>query len=69
MTDKKKPNEGKRALQVWIDEETHTKFKSICSLRGLNMTEVTENMIEQWIADQSVSIPWLKEALKMRDKD
>lgn len=59
-TEKKKPYEGKKALQVFIDEETHAKFKALCSLRGTKMTEVTADLIEKWVAEQIKSTPWMK---------
>ncbi|EHX9243996.1 hypothetical protein K3712_000526 [Escherichia coli] len=52
--------EGKTSLQVWIDEETHLKFKTLCTLRKIKMTEVTAKLIDDWIAEEEDKNPWMK---------
>ena len=52
--------EGRKALQVYLDEETHAQFKAFCSLRNKKMSEVTDELIKQWIQEQMKKSPWLK---------
>ena len=56
--------EGKTSLQVWIDEETHMKFKMICTLRGMKMTQVTERMILDFVNEEMNKLSNLEKAIR-----
>lgn len=50
MAGNKRP-EGTTSLQVWIDKDTHKKFKAICSLLDTKMTEQVTKMIEDFVKE------------------
>ncbi|ELO4930448.1 hypothetical protein QUR06_000245 [Escherichia coli] len=43
---------GKAALQVWIEEETHFKFKMLCTMKKIKMTDVTAGLVEEWVKQE-----------------
>jgi|GEM_PF-6918951 len=53
-----------KPLQILLEPELHAKFKTLCSIQGVKMTEITKEMIEGWINSQYDDIPWLKETLQ-----
>lgn len=58
--DKKDYLEGRKALQVFLDEETHLQFKTLCTLKGVKMTETAADMVKEWIEKESRSKPWVR---------
>ena len=56
--------EGKSALQVWIDDETHMKFKMLCTMRKLKMTQITEELINEYVARETDKISWMQKAIR-----
>ncbi|WP_369463004.1 plasmid partition protein ParG [Citrobacter braakii] len=55
---------GKKALQVFLSEETHLKFKMICTMRGQKMSQVIEKMVDDYVLEESNKIDWLTKAIR-----
>lgn len=53
----KKYNVGRKALQVFLDEDTHTKFKALCAMRGVKMSDVISDMVEGWVVKEQKAGP------------
>ncbi len=46
------------SIRVYVPLEKKLKFKTICSSKGLVMTDVINELIDQWIAENDLpSIP------------
>jgi antitoxin component of RelBE/YafQ-DinJ toxin-antitoxin module len=38
-------DDKKKTITIWVDEDTHTKFKSVCASIGKTMTDVLEKPV------------------------
>lgn len=54
----KKYNVGRKALQVFLDEKTHVRFKALCAMRGVKMSDVISDMVDQWVKDNGKAPVW-----------
>lgn len=48
-----------KPVQVLLEPELHAVFKTICSIRGLKMTEISKDLIEAWVTEQKRAFPYL----------
>lgn len=55
------PEERKgKPLQIVLEEDTHARFKMMCSSQGLKMTLVIKELIDQWLLEEAKKKPWMK---------
>ncbi|MEG4917781.1 hypothetical protein [Microcoleus sp. B7-D4] len=45
------------SIRVYLLPELKDKFKTACFLNGLNMSDVTAALIEEWVAKNPVDLP------------
>ncbi|MEG4025514.1 hypothetical protein [Microcoleus sp. S13C4] len=45
------------SIRVYLLPELKDKFKTACFLNGLNMSDVTAALIEEWVAKNAVDLP------------
>jgi hypothetical protein len=45
------------SIRVYLLPELKDKFKTACFLNGLNMSDVTAALIEEWLANNAVDLP------------
>jgi hypothetical protein len=48
---------GEMSIRVYLLPELKDKFKTACFLNGLNMSDVTAALIEEWLAKNAVDLP------------
>lgn len=48
---------GEMSIRVYLLPELKDKFKTACFLKGLNMSDVTAALIEEWLAKNPVDLP------------
>ena len=48
---------GERSIRVYLLPELKDKFKTACFLNGLNMSDVTAALIEEWLTKNAVDLP------------
>jgi hypothetical protein len=48
---------GEMSIRVYLLPELKDKFKTACFLKGLNMSDVTAALIEEWLAKNAVDLP------------
>jgi hypothetical protein len=48
---------GEMSIRVYLLPELKDKFKTACFLNGLNMSDVTAALIEEWVAKNAVDLP------------
>lgn len=56
--DKKDYLVGRKALQVFLTEEMHMRFKLLCTAKGLKMTEVATELVEFWVSENEGTPIW-----------
>jgi hypothetical protein len=49
--------QGEVSIRVYLRPESKDKFKTACFLKGLNMSDVTAELIEEWLAKNAVDLP------------
>lgn len=49
-----------KSVQILMSPEDHAKFKTLCYLRGVKMTEISIQPINQWIEQEIAKNPWLR---------
>lgn len=54
--------QGEVSIRVYLLPESKDKFKTACFLKGLNMSDVTAELIEEWLAKNAVELPTSKPA-------
>ena len=48
---------GEMSIRVYLLPELKDKFKTACFLNGLNMSDVTATLIEEWLTKNAVDLP------------
>ncbi|MEG4576917.1 hypothetical protein QUA56_30240 [Microcoleus sp. N3A4] len=48
---------GEMSIRVYLLPELKDKFKTACFLNGLNMSDVTAALIEEWLTKNAVDLP------------
>ena len=48
---------GEMSIRVYLLPELKDKFKTACFFNGLNMSDVTAALIEEWVAKNAVDLP------------
>ncbi|UKP01452.1 hypothetical protein [Nostoc sp. UHCC 0870] len=49
--------QGEASIRVYLSPETKDKFKTTCFLKGLNMSDIAAELIEEWLAKNAVDLP------------
>ena len=47
---------GQEAVRVYMSPEKKRAFKSACASQGLEMSEVTNKLIDEWLKQNTLSI-------------
>jgi len=48
---------GEMSIRVYLLPELKDKFKTACFFKGLNMSDVTAALIEEWLEKNAVDLP------------
>jgi hypothetical protein len=48
---------GEMSIRVYLLPEVKEKFKTACFLKGLNMSDITAALIEEWLVKNAVELP------------
>lgn len=51
---------NQKPVQILMNPEDHAKFKTLCYLRGVKMTEITLQLIAEWVEKEAAKATWLK---------
>jgi ParG len=46
---------GQEAVRVYMSPEKKRAFKAACAAKGLEMSEVANNLIDEWLTENAVS--------------
>ncbi|BAY95869.1 MULTISPECIES: plasmid partition protein ParG [unclassified Tolypothrix] len=46
---------GQEAVRVYMSPEKKRAFKAACAAKGLEMSEVANNLIDEWLKENAVS--------------
>ncbi|MBH8561549.1 hypothetical protein I8748_05045 [Nostoc sp. CENA67] len=49
--------QGEASIRVYLSPETKDRFKTVCFFKGLNMSDVTAELIENWLAKNDIDLP------------
>ncbi|WP_341526712.1 plasmid partition protein ParG [Nostoc sp. UHCC 0302] len=49
--------QGEASIRVYLSPETKDRFKTVCFFKGLNMSDVTAELIENWLAKNDLDLP------------
>jgi len=49
--------QGEASIRVYLSPETKARFKTVCFFRGLNMSDVTAELINDWLAKNDLDLP------------
>ncbi len=49
--------QGEASIRVYLSPETKDRFKTVCFFKGLNMSDVTAELIEDWLAKNDLDLP------------
>jgi ParG len=48
--------QGKESIRVYLSSETKDSFKTTCFLKGLNMSDIAAELIENWLTENAVEL-------------
>ena len=48
--------QGKASIRVYLSPEIKDSFKTTCFLKGLNMSDISAELIESWLKENAVGI-------------
>ena len=49
--------QGESSLRVYLSPEIKARFKTVCFFKGLNMSDVSAELIENWLAKNDMELP------------
>lgn len=49
--------QGEASIRVYLSPEIKDRFKTVCFFRGLNMSDVSAELIEDWLAKNDMELP------------
>lgn len=49
--------QGEVSIRVYLSPETKDRFKTACFLKGLNMSDIAAELIENWLAENDINLP------------
>ncbi|TVP66118.1 MAG: hypothetical protein EA343_01855 [Nodularia sp. (in: Bacteria)] len=49
--------QGEASIRVYLPPDIKDRFKTICFFRGLNMSDVSAELIEDWLAKNDIELP------------
>lgn len=49
--------QGEASIRVYLSPEMKDRFKTVCFFKGLNMSDVTAELIENWLAKNDMDLP------------
>ncbi|WP_414542189.1 plasmid partition protein ParG [Nostoc sp. CCY0012] len=49
--------QGEASIRVYLSPETKDRFKTVCFFKGLNMSDVSAELIEDWLAKNDMELP------------
>ena len=49
--------QGETSIRVYLSPEIKDRFKTVCFYKGLNMSDVSEQLILDWLAKNELEIP------------
>ncbi|MBE9052098.1 hypothetical protein IQ243_17050 [Nostocales cyanobacterium LEGE 11386] len=49
--------QGEASIRVYLPPETKDRFKTVCFFKGLNMSDVSAELIEDWLAKNEIELP------------
>ncbi|MDB9446594.1 plasmid partition protein ParG [Anabaenopsis sp. FSS-46] len=49
--------QGEASIRVYLPPEIKDRFKTICFFKGLNMSDVSAELIEDWLAKNEMELP------------
>ncbi|MEA5515055.1 plasmid partition protein ParG [Nodularia sp. UHCC 0506] len=49
--------QGEASIRVYLPPDIKDRFKAICFFKGLNMSDVSAELIEDWLAKNDMELP------------
>ncbi len=49
--------QGETSIRVYLPPDIKDRFKTICFFKGLNMSDVSAELIEDWLAKNEIELP------------
>ncbi|MDH6060885.1 plasmid partition protein ParG [Chrysosporum bergii ANA360D] len=49
--------QGEASIRVYLSPEVKDRFKAVCFFKGLNMSDVSAELIEEWLAKNDIELP------------
>lgn len=49
--------QGEASIRVYLSPEIKDRFKTVCFFRGLNMSDVSAELIEDWLTKNDMELP------------
>ncbi|MBI1242855.1 MAG: hypothetical protein GC195_15445 [Nostoc sp. RI_552] len=49
--------QGEASIRVYLSPEVKHRFKTVCFFKGLNMSDVSAELIEDWLAQNDMELP------------
>lgn len=49
--------QGEASIRVYLPPEIKDRFKTVCFFKGLNMSDVSAELIEDWLAKNEMELP------------
>ncbi|GAX46059.1 hypothetical protein NIES4075_70800 [Tolypothrix sp. NIES-4075] len=49
--------QGETSIRVYLKPEAKDRFKTTCFLKGLNMSDIAAELIEDWLVKNAVDLP------------
>ncbi|MBH8572782.1 hypothetical protein I8752_07085 [Nostocaceae cyanobacterium CENA369] len=49
--------QGESSIRVYLSPEIKDRFKTVCFFKGLNMSDVSAELIENWLAKNDIELP------------
>lgn len=49
--------QGEASIRVYLPPEIKDRFKAVCFFQGLNMSDVSAELIEDWLAKNDMELP------------
>ncbi|MBD2526814.1 plasmid partition protein ParG [Nostoc sp. FACHB-133] len=49
--------QGEVSIRVYLSPDTKDRFKTACFLKGLNMSDIAAELIEDWLTKNDIDMP------------
>ncbi|MBW4611453.1 MAG: hypothetical protein KME22_30755 [Hassallia sp. WJT32-NPBG1] len=60
--------QGESSIRVYMSPDTKHRFKTTCFLKGLNMSDIAAELIENWLVDNDISVTQTKKSPPFENK-